>query len=360
MEQPPTLITDINALRHEAPLHHPFVISQRSASTSTQIRLCLDLANGHSYWGEAVPVTYVTGETPDTVSAAIGEVRGTIMGRDVMRPAIIADSLSDILRAAPSAKAAIEMALWNAFSGETGIPLWRLWGGARQWVETSLTISILPEVVELAKQAAESGFHTLKVKMGLRSISDEIERLNQIHQAAPNALLRLDANQAFSPDEAIDLTHRASDLGLPIELIEQPTPKEDWAAIDRVARSSPYPVYADEMIKTPSDALRLVCETEVQGINVKLMKSGIRDAFRIISIALSAGRSLMLGCMLESTIGIGVAASLACGTGAFTAVDLDAHLLISEKMEETQFSPFGPRLVMRQSLDTLSPSEPSS
>lgn len=359
MAQPLTLISDINAFRHEAPLHHPFVISQRSASTSTQIRVCMDLVNGHSYWGEAVPVTYVTGETPDTVFAAINEVKATLMERDVMRPALIADSLSDILRAAPSAKAAIEMALWNAFSGETGIPLWRLWGGARQWVETSITISILPEAVELANQAAESGFHTLKVKIGLHSISEELERLNEIHQAAPNALLRLDANQAFSPDEAIDLTHRASDLGLPIELIEQPTPKEDWTAIDRVARNSPYPIYADEMIKTPGDALRLVSETEVPGINVKLMKSGIRDAFRIISITLTAGRSLMLGCMLESTIGIGVAASLACGTGAFTAVDLDAHLLISEKMEETQFSRFGSRLVMRESLDEASTPEPS-
>src|SRR5262249_4558840 len=97
-------------------------------------------------------------------------------------------------------------------------------------------------------------------------------------------------------------------------------------------------------VKSPADAVRLVQETQVQGINIKLMKSGINGALDIIAIARAAGRELMIGCMLESRRGIAASLALACGTGAFDYVDLDSHLLLNEEGENPYFRQEGPAL----------------
>src|SRR5205823_3336128 len=126
--------------------------------------------------------------------------------------------------------------------------------------------------------------------------------------------------------------------------VEQPVLKEDLAALDQVADASPVPVFADEAVKTPRDALEVVTQTRAHGINVKLMKSGIAGALEIIAICRAAGRKLMIGCMLESSLGIAFSLALACGTGAFDYVDLDSHLLLHEEGNNPWFDEAGPIL----------------
>jgi L-alanine-DL-glutamate epimerase-like enolase superfamily enzyme len=131
---------------------------------------------------------------------------------------------------------------------------------------------------------------------------------------------------------------------VPLELVEQPTPKEDLAALDAVAARSPVPIFADESVKSPEDALRVVTETRAHGINVKIMKAGISGALDIIAIARAAKLRLMIGCMLESRRGIACSLALAAGTGAFEFVDLDSHLLLAEPGDNPFFSQDGPRM----------------
>jgi L-alanine-DL-glutamate epimerase-like enolase superfamily enzyme len=182
------------------------------------------------------------------------------------------------------------------------------------------------------------------MKVGSPDHSADLARLRAVHQAVPEAIFRVDANQAFTAGTALDFIRQALDAGVRLELVEQPVAKEDVAALDAVAASSPVPIFADEAIKSPADALRLVRETRVQGINVKLMKAGVSGALDIIAIARAAGRKLMIGCMLETRRGIGFALALACGTGAFDYVDLDSHRFIHEDGENPYFTEDGPFL----------------
>src|SRR5207244_3032620 len=158
---------------------------------------------------------------------------------------------------------------------------------------------------------------------------------------------RIDANQAFTPDGAVAFVERLLEEGAHVELLEQPVRKEDFEGLGHVAERSPVPVFADESVRSPADALRLAATTPLQGFNLKINKNGIAGVLDIISIARAAGRKLMLGCMLETRRSIAVSLAIACGTGAFDFLDLDSHLLLNESGENPYFHQEGPRMTLR-------------
>lgn len=330
----------------EVPLRHQFVTARDKLArmVSRPVVITLRIHGGRTFYGEAVPIAYVTGETQESVVEAVKAARPDLLGADVTRLRSLTEAISRRLPEAPTARAGIEMALYSAFAGLAGTSLWKLFGGAKESVETDVTLSIVADVVERAMEAAERGFRCFKMKIGGEDRAADFSRLVAIHKAVPGACFRLDANQAFEPQEALDFIRRALDVGVSLELVEQPVLKVNLEGLDRVAARSPVPVFADEAVKTPSDALRLVRETRTHGINVKLMKSGITGALDIIAIARAAGRKLMIGCMLETRRGIATSLALACGTGAFDYVDLDSHLLLNEPGENPYFTTAGPKL----------------
>ena len=112
-------------------------------------------------------------------------------------------------------------------------------------------------------------------------------------------------------------------------MLEQPVDKDDWPGLKYVRDHVPVPVFADEAARDVPSVLRLLQEDAVDGINVKLMKSGLVGALQIIAFCRAAGKKLMLGCMLESGLGIAAAAQIAGGTGAFDFLDLDSHRLLA-------------------------------
>jgi L-alanine-DL-glutamate epimerase-like enolase superfamily enzyme len=175
-------------------------------------------------------------------------------------------------------------------------------------------------------------------------IDADLDRIIAVHLAAPGCAVRIDANQSLTPNDALQLLDDLLCRGVQVELLEQPTPRGDLEALDRVARQSPVPVFADEAVLTPAEARRLVSETCVHGINVKLMKSGFGPALEIVEIARGARRDLMIGCMLETRRGIGAALAFACGTDAFRYADLDSHLLLAEEGANSFFREEGPYL----------------
>jgi L-alanine-DL-glutamate epimerase-like enolase superfamily enzyme len=175
-------------------------------------------------------------------------------------------------------------------------------------------------------------------------MQEDEDRILGIARALPEAIFRLDANQSLTVKQTLELTDILLQNGITIELIEQPVLKEDLAALDEISRLSSVPIIADEACRNPREAFRLFAETAVQGVNVKLMKSGIKGALEIIEIAKAANRKLMIGCMLESEIGMAANVALACGTGAFDYIDLDGHLLLDLAEPITLFHVDGPRL----------------
>ncbi len=332
----------------EVPLLQSFATARDrlTRQVSRPVIVTLKLDDGHLFQGESVPVAYVTGETPESVQADIMSVLPNLIGREIVRLQPILSHLKQSLPDSPSARAGLETALYRAFAERNGLLLWELFGGAQTSVESDITLPLVPDALQRAQSAARRGFRCFKMKIGSGDHEADFRSLLAIHQAVPHAVFRLDANQAFQAEEALAFIHRAIEAGIPLELVEQPVLKTDLASLDAVASRSPVPIFADEAVCSPSDALRLVCETCVQGINVKLMKSGISGAMEIIAIARAARRKLMIGCMLETRRGIYPSLALACGTGAFDFVDLDSHLLMGEPDEDAWFRQEGAHLLI--------------
>jgi len=213
-------------------------------------------------------------------------------------------------------------------------------------METDVTIPIVPNAGELAELAWAVGIRVFKIKVGDPDRSADWARIDAIREMAPDARLRIDANQAFEPREAVEFAKRLVEEGAVVELLEQPVKKEDFEGLGYVAEHSPIPVFADESCRTPADALRLINTTAVQGLNLKINKNGLFGVLDIIAIARAANRKLMLGCMLETRYSIAVSLAIACGTGAFEHIDLDSHLLLNEQCEEAGFTQDAARLTL--------------
>jgi L-alanine-DL-glutamate epimerase-like enolase superfamily enzyme len=220
------------------------------------------------------------------------------------------------------ARCAIDLALHDRLARRAGVPLYQLLGLPRPEPRpTSFTISIAPpqEMAEMARQVA--GYPVIKVKLG--GPEDEA-CLAAIRQARPDARLRVDANAGWSPDEAVRMVARLELYDL--EMIEQPVPKEDIAGLGYVQKHTRLPVVADESLQSIEDVDRLA-RAGVQAINLKLMKvGGIGPGLRILQRARSLGLRVMLGCMIETSLGTTAMAHLA---GLADWLDLDAPMLVS-------------------------------
>ncbi|HLK57381.1 MAG TPA: dipeptide epimerase [Chthonomonadaceae bacterium] len=339
-------IVSLSAEPFHIPLHNPFVTSQGSTVTAKAVAVQLTLESGQTARGESVPVHYVTGETLETVVETIQRVAPELAGLDVTRYRQVWDAIARLTPNAPSARCSLEMAALDAWTQTTGGTLHGILGRALDSMETDVTIPIVPNAGELTELAWALGIRVFKIKVGDADLEADHARVRAIRQAAPDARIRIDANQAFTPDGALAFVNRLLDEGAHVELLEQPVRKEDYEGLGQVAARCPIPVFADESCRTPADALRLVTTTPVQGLNLKINKIGIAGVLDCIAIARAADRKLMLGCMLETRRSIAVSLAIACGTGAFDFLDLDSHLLLNEPGENLHFRQEGPRLIL--------------
>jgi L-Ala-D/L-Glu epimerase len=323
-------IESLAAIPIQIPLARPFESARRRTTCAENVWVRARLADSGEGWGEASPADYVTGEDSVSVQAAVAIAAKALEGLEADRRVCWQDRLREALPEAPTARAAVEIALADALARRAGWPLWRWLGGARRCLVSDLSIPICPpeEAAEAALRAVRAGFRHLKIKVGGASVEEDEARVRAISAAAPGCRLRVDANQGFTPDGALAFVERLSQAGVSLQLVEQPVAAEDWEGMAYVTARAPVPVIADESVKSPADALRVARENAAHGINIKLAKSGMADSLAIIAIARAAGLRLMLGCMMESDLGIAAAVHLACGTGAFRYLDLDSHLLI--------------------------------
>lgn len=333
-------IQNIRFKQFSEPLVEPFEIALGTQEILKNVVVEVETEDGVTGIGEIAPVPTVTGETQQTALAA-GEFAGDLIkGMPIENYRGISEKLRSQLGAQSAARAGIEIAIFDALGKHFRAPLSDIVGGYREVVETDDTIGIvdLESAKEAASEAIDSGFKDLKIKIGV-DLESDLERVSAVRNVAPNAEIKVDANQGYVPKEAIEFAERADDRGLDIDLFEQPVHYDNIAGLRRVTESTSLKVAADESVFTKEDAARVVASEAADVINIKLMKSGIVDALEIIGLAQAHGLELMIGCMLESRIGITAGAHMVSGSGAFEYVDLDGHFSIDSEIGETDYSP---------------------
>jgi L-alanine-DL-glutamate epimerase-like enolase superfamily enzyme len=314
-------------------LESPFIVAQRTAHCAQNVLITITTSAGTAGLGECAPVSYVTGETVESALAALSRAAQGLAGKSVSRLAPLLRDAADMLTGAPAALAGLQMAIYDTWAKHRQMPLWQHFGGAKERLETDLTIPIVsaPTAAAVAVRAQENGFSRFKIKVGDPAGPDlDRERILAVRAAAPDAILRIDANQAFSAPDAVEFVRSLGPARAAIELIEQPVPRDDFAGLRHVKDHLDIPVLADESACSLQAVTELLRDNVVDGINIKLMKFGVCDALAAVSICRAYGKRLMLGCMLESRLGIAAAAHIAAGTGAFDYIDLDSHLLLKD------------------------------
>jgi L-alanine-DL-glutamate epimerase-like enolase superfamily enzyme len=278
--------------------------------------------------GCAAPDQQATGETVEVVLNALQTVVEPILkGADPLRTALLLERLRGALQEEPSAMAAVAMALFDILGKHCGLPVWKLLGGYRDSIRTSVTVGILPEdqTVERATYWVQQGFQALKIKGGL-DVEADVVRVRKVREAVGSHIgLRFDANQGFTAEQALWFIDQTRDACL--ETLEQPTFQARPELLGQVASRGSVPIMADESVTTLRDAFRLARENLVDMLNVKLMKvGGIAEGLRICAVARAAKMDVMVGCMDESALGIAAGLHLALADPSVAFADLDGHL----------------------------------
>jgi L-alanine-DL-glutamate epimerase-like enolase superfamily enzyme len=223
--------------------------------------------------------------------------------------------------------------LWDLHGQRCGVAVHTLLGSARRQLVTDITISVNApeEMARDARDAVARGYDCLKVKVGADPTLD-VARLAAVRQAVgSDVCIRIDANQAWKPKEAVRILNRMQAEGLDIEFVEQPVAAADLEGLKYVTERSYVPVLADESVFSPADALRIMQTGAADLINIKLMKcGGVTNALRIAAAAEVYGVECMIGCMLEAKISVNAAVELACARKIITRIDLDGPVLCSE------------------------------
>jgi L-alanine-DL-glutamate epimerase-like enolase superfamily enzyme len=298
---------------------HPFIIARGGQSEYRTLMVKITDADGFEGWGEAAATRFY-GETLETAAAAVATY-APLLGDDPFLLEAIESRLETTLKGNAAARVAISAALHDLVGKRLGVPLWKYWGLDRSKAPRStFTIGIdTPEMIR--KKVAEAAeYPILKVKLG----SDDDLGILRTMREATDRELRVDANCGWTPAHAIQMLPVLEEFG--VTVLEQPVAPDDLDGLRQVHRHARIPVIADESCVTAADIPRLVgC---VDGINIKLAKCGsLREALRMIAIARAHQLTVMVGCMIESSLGITAAAHF---TPLVDIVDLDGAALLRD------------------------------
>lgn len=324
-------ITNIDIKTIEVPLVEPFRISLGVITHAISAVIKVETDEGVFGYGEGAPGVLITGENLAGTVESIRQYAKALIGtdpRDLEKVYFIMDRTAPH---APCGKTAVDMACYDILGKSAGLPVYKLLGGYSGEIETDITVGIdTPQVMaEKAAKHVACGFNTIKTKVGL-GLSADVERVKAIRKAVGDQVkIRIDANQAWSPKEAVNIIDRLNEYE--IELVEQPVKAHDVDGLAYVTQNSKVLIMADEACFDAKDALKLIQKRAVDLVNIKLMKcGGIREALKINAICETAGVSCMLGCMVEETnLGVTAAASLGAAMKNITRADLDATFCLS-------------------------------
>jgi len=310
--------------RVSLPLADAFTISRGTQGVAENVVVRITDDGGMTGVGAAAPVGHY-GETPDTVEAVLPPLLDVVESvGDPHAIERIERELRDAVNGNPAARAAIDVALHDLAAKRLGVPLFRQWGLDPGTVpKTSFTIGLdaTERMREKTREAVANEYDVLKVKLG--TDRDE-EIVAAVREEAPDARIRVDANEAWTPRQAVRMTERLD--AYDVEFVEQPVPASDPEGFEFVYERSALPIAADESCVTLPDVPAVADRTDI--VNLKLMKTGgLAEARRMIHAARAHGLDVMLGCMIETSAAIAAACHLA---PLVDYADLDGALLLDD------------------------------
>ncbi|MEV4760151.1 dipeptide epimerase [Micromonospora sp. NPDC049559] len=311
-----------------APLHTPFVTALRRTTTVETLIVEVVDGDGRSGFGEAPQVWQVTGASVAGARACVTEMLAPLLvGRDPDDLVARCAQVRAAVAGNEAAKAAVDVALHDLAARRLGVPLVRLLGGTATRVPTDVTLSAgdAVDLATIAKQRVADGFDVLKLKVGTDAAGD-VARVRAVRAAVGAQIrIRLDANQGWTPREAVRVIRGIEDAGLDVELVEQPVPRWDLDGLAWVSDRVDVPVLADEAVFGVRDLVEVIRRRAADMVNVKLAKcGGIGPARTLLELAAAHEMRTLVGSMMESQVGVGAAASLVAAYGTSAVADLDA------------------------------------
>jgi L-alanine-DL-glutamate epimerase-like enolase superfamily enzyme len=352
-------LQSITTTIEKIPLKTPFVTALRRVENVEFVRVKVVCENAFTAFGEAPATKAVTGEDLESITNAIAEVKDRLLGLEVSE----ALHLLHTFRVGSSAKASLDMAFVTLNAAQKKQTLLE-YLGTKDFtpIKTDITISLNAADVMLqdAKEALRNGYDILKVKLG-EDITHAVEVTKKLSKELPNAVLLIDANQAWSLEDSLLYLEAVKELN--IELIEQPVKAEDLQSLKIIANATDIPILADEAAFSLEDVQYIYKNKCADMINIKLMKcGGVSKAVEILEYAREKKIMCMLGSMLEGPISITAAFSLAFAyRDVIKYVDLDSPLLYKFSssslggfaINRNQIKPSAPAISEAESIPTF-------
>jgi len=325
-------ITKVKAVPFGIQLTEPFRIAIGTTTSTRGILVRIHTNENTVGIGEGGPARLITGETQEGAMNTVNKyLAPMLIGKDPFEVGKLIARMDEVIIGNSSAKAAVDIALYDILGKVINKPLYDLLGGYVHDVSTDCTIGIKKpeEMARDARAIVEKGFSTIKVKIGIDA-KEDIERVRMIREnVGDDTIIRVDANQGYDAKTAIRVTQGLERYD--IQLVEQPVPAWDIEGLAMVRHAVNVPIMADESVHTPQDAVQIIRRDAADMINIKLMKAGgIFRGKQIATIAEAAGIPCMIGCMLETRVSITAAAQLAVSTRNIREADLDAPLFLKE------------------------------
>lgn len=325
-------IIGIHFKRLTVPLKTPFKTAVRSVDCLDDLVVILKTDGELSGFGSAPSTPMITGETHQTIETVIkSHIFPAIKDNPIEAIDVNCRHTQNAIVGNASAKAAVEIALYDLWSKYLGLPLYKALGGTVSELKTDYTISAnsLDTMINDCNLAIDAGYDCLKLKIGTDFKSDKLALQHLYKQFAGKATLRLDVNQGWSEAQTIQALSEFERDGIEFELVEQPVAADNINGMISIAREINTPVMADESCKSLNDVSMILANKAADIINIKLMKcGGISTAINIAKLTNEYGKAAMMGCMLEGSISVAAAAHLAAAySREIKLVDLDGPTL---------------------------------
>jgi len=325
-------ITAVEVIPTELNLHLPYRAAYHTEAEVNRVAavfIRVETRQGEVAWGCAAFDPALTGETLENVTRTCRACADRARDLNPLNTEHALSELAKLTQGTPSAQCAFDLAFYDLLGLAAGLPLYRLLGGYRDRIQTSITLNVGPvrETIEMATERARRGFRILKIKGGLDPDQD-VRRVRAVHDALPSLTLRLDADQGYTVKQAIDV---ARALEGRLEMLEQPTPASDLGALREVTENSPIPILADESVMGPSTALEIATRHAADALSLKLATcGGLRCARQIDAIARAAQMATMVGCITEPALLTAAGLAFALSSPSVRYGDLDGYFDLTD------------------------------